>query len=131
MAAVLIPGLGREVNGSLRWIDLGVITIQASEPAKFAIIIYIGAYFVRHLEHVRTEFLGFIKPIGVLNISYNRLPNIQHTAEKCSYGFPPTEAKIFGPNTRIKLPDKRLKEHLLATKVTIGFIFRIFLRPVI
>ena len=68
LAAVLVPGLGREVNGSLRWIDLGVITLQASEPAKFAIIIYIGAYFVRHLEHVRTEFLGFIKPIGVLTV---------------------------------------------------------------
>ena len=68
LAAVLIPGLGREVNGSLRWIDLGVVTVQASEPAKFAVIIYIGAYFVRHLEHVRTEFLGFIKPIGVLTV---------------------------------------------------------------
>ena len=68
LAAVLIPGLGREVNGSLRWIDLGVVTLQASEPAKFAVIIYIGAYFVRHLEHVRTEFVGFIKPIGVLTV---------------------------------------------------------------
>lgn len=68
LAAVLVPGLGREVNGSLRWLDMGAFTIQASEPAKFAVIIYIGAYFVRHLEHVRTEFLGFIKPIGVLTI---------------------------------------------------------------
>ncbi len=68
LAAVLVPGLGREVNGSLRWLDLGAFTIQASEPAKFAVIIYIGAYLVRHLEHVRTEFLGFIKPIGVLTV---------------------------------------------------------------
>ena len=68
LAAVLVPGLGREVNGSLRWLDLGAFTIQASEPAKFAVIIYIGAYFVRHLEHVRSEFLGFIKPIGVLTV---------------------------------------------------------------
>ena len=68
LAAVLIPGLGREVNGSLRWIDLGIVTLQASEPAKFAVIIYIGAYFVRHLQHVRTEFIGFIKPIGVLTV---------------------------------------------------------------
>ncbi|MEM7465726.1 MAG: putative lipid II flippase FtsW [Pseudomonadota bacterium] len=66
LAAVLVPGLGREVNGSLRWIDLGAITLQASEPAKFAVIIYVGAYLVRHLDHVRSEFLGFIKPIGVM-----------------------------------------------------------------
>lgn len=66
LVAVLVPGLGSEVNGSMRWIRLGPISIQPSELAKLAVVIYLAAYMVRHNEQVREEFVGFIKPIGVL-----------------------------------------------------------------
>jgi cell division protein FtsW len=66
--AVLVPGLGREVNGSMRWIGLGPITVQASEVAKLAVAIYLAAYLVRHNQQVRADFIGFIKPIGVLTV---------------------------------------------------------------
>jgi cell division protein FtsW len=65
---VLVPGVGREVNGSMRWLALGPLTLQASEPAKLAVIVYIAGYLVRHQMHVRTEFIGFGKPIGVVTI---------------------------------------------------------------
>lgn len=68
LVAVLLPGLGREVNGSMRWLALGVISLQASEPAKLAVVVYLAAYLVRHNEQVRTDFIGFIKPIGVLTV---------------------------------------------------------------
>lgn len=68
LVAVLVPGLGREVNGSMRWIGLGPVSVQASEVAKLAVVIYLAAYLVRHNQHVRRSFLGFIKPIGVLTI---------------------------------------------------------------
>ncbi len=68
MMAVLIPGIGREVNGSMRWISLGPLTMQASEPAKLAVIVYVAGYLVRHQKQVRTEFLGFIKPIAVVTL---------------------------------------------------------------
>lgn len=68
LVAVLVPGVGREVNGSMRWIALGPITMQASEIAKVAIVIYLAAYLVRHNRQVRTSFVGFIKPIGVLTV---------------------------------------------------------------
>lgn len=68
LAAVLIPGVGRAVNGSMRWLALGPLTLQASEPAKLAVIIYMAGYLVRHQMHVRTEFIGFIKPIGVVTL---------------------------------------------------------------
>lgn len=68
LALILIPGVGREVNGSIRWIALGPITVQASEPMKLAVILYISSYLVRHQTHVQTEFIGFIKPIGVLTV---------------------------------------------------------------
>jgi len=68
LALILIPGIGREVNGSIRWIQLGPISVQASEPMKLAMIVYISSYLVRHQAHVQTEFVGFIKPVGVLTV---------------------------------------------------------------
>lgn len=68
LVAVLVPGLGREVNGSMRWLGLGPVSLQASEPAKLAVVIYLAAYLVRHNAQVRSDFIGFIKPIGILTI---------------------------------------------------------------
>ena len=68
LAIILIPGVGREVNGSIRWLQLGPISVQASEPMKLATIIYLSSYLVRHQAQVQSEFVGFIKPIGVLTI---------------------------------------------------------------
>ena len=65
---VLIPGVGREVNGSTRWISVGSLAFQASEPVKFCVIAYLAGYMVRHGEHVRNNFAGFIRPICVLTI---------------------------------------------------------------
>lgn len=65
---VLVPGIGKEVNGSMRWIKLGPFSFQASEPAKICIIAYISGYIVRHRETVQTDFAGFIRPIGVLTL---------------------------------------------------------------
>ncbi len=68
LVAVLIPGIGREVNGSIRWIRIGPINIQASELAKLFVIIYIAGYLVRRLDEVRTQWSGFFKPMGVVGI---------------------------------------------------------------
>lgn len=66
LVAVLIPGLGHEVNGSVRWINLGIVSLQPSEPVKLVVVIYLAAYLVRHADQVRQDFSGFVKPIGVL-----------------------------------------------------------------
>ncbi len=68
LVAVLIPGIGREVNGSIRWIRIGPINIQASELAKLFVIIYISGYLVRRLDEVRTQWSGFFKPMGVVGV---------------------------------------------------------------
>ena len=65
---VLVPGIGREVNGSTRWINLGYVALQASEPIRFCVILYLADYLVRHGENVRTTFAGFIYPILVLTL---------------------------------------------------------------
>lgn len=68
LVLVLIPGVGREVNGSTRWISFGLFSLQASEPVKICVIAYLAGYMVRHGEHVRNSFAGFIRPICVLTI---------------------------------------------------------------
>ena len=65
---ILIPGIGKEVNGSMRWIQLGPFSLQASEPVKLFFIAYLAGYMVRHRETVRTNFTGFISPIIVLTL---------------------------------------------------------------
>ncbi|MGB0732260.1 MAG: putative lipid II flippase FtsW [Pontibacterium sp.] len=59
---VLVPGIGKEVKGSSRWIALGPINLQASEVAKFAMVVYVAGYLVRRLEEVRTTWAGVAKP---------------------------------------------------------------------
>jgi len=65
---VLIPGIGREVNGSLRWIRFGSINVQPSEPAKLMVAVYLAGYLVRRAGEVRTHLVGFFKPIAVLSL---------------------------------------------------------------
>jgi cell division protein FtsW len=66
LAMVLVPGIGREVNGSRRWLAFGPLTLQASEVAKVCIILYLAGYLVRRQDEVREEWKGFIKPMIVL-----------------------------------------------------------------
>ncbi len=66
LVLVLIPGIGREVNGSRRWINLIIVNLQVSEVVKFCVVIYLAGYLVRHSEQVRTQFVGFVKPMVLL-----------------------------------------------------------------
>lgn len=66
LVMVLIPGVGHEVNGSRRWLNLGVVKLQASEIAKLAAVFYVAGYLVRRQDEVRQSFIGFLKPLVVL-----------------------------------------------------------------
>ena len=68
LVLVLIPGLGKEVNGSMRWVRLGSFSLQSSEVARFIMIIYLAGYLVRHREKLRQNLTGFIIPVGVVTL---------------------------------------------------------------
>lgn len=53
LALVLIPGLGIEVNGSRRWLPLGPVRMQPSEPAKLAVVLYAAAHLARYRDKLR------------------------------------------------------------------------------
>jgi len=66
LGVVLIPGIGHTVNGSTRWLNLGVFTFQISEVSKLFLIIYLSGYLVRRSEELQNNTMGFIKPMLVL-----------------------------------------------------------------
>lgn len=63
LVLVLIPFIGKSVNGARRWISLGVVTFQPSELAKLATIIYAADYMVRKME-VKEKFFKAVLPMG-------------------------------------------------------------------
>jgi cell division protein FtsW len=66
LVLVLIPGIGREVNGARRWIGFGAFNVQPSEIAKVFVVVYLAGYLVRRQEEVRESWMGFFKPFVVL-----------------------------------------------------------------
>ncbi len=63
LVLVLIPNVGKVVNGARRWIALGPIGFQPSELAKFAVLLYAADYMVRKME-VKDRFLRHVTPMG-------------------------------------------------------------------
>ena len=74
LALVLVPGIGREVNGSTRWLNLGFMTLQASEPAKLFIVIYIAAYLSKYRSFVCGSWKGFATPLSFAILPIFLLP---------------------------------------------------------
>ncbi|MBS3803945.1 MAG: putative lipid II flippase FtsW [Oleiphilaceae bacterium] len=68
LALVLTP-LGTTVNGSTRWISLGLFNVQVSEIAKLCLIAYLAGYVVRRRYELVNTWIGFLKPLGVLGVA--------------------------------------------------------------
>ncbi|MFW9606707.1 MAG: putative lipid II flippase FtsW [Pseudomonas sp.] len=63
LVLVLVPGIGREVNGARRWIGLGFFNIQPSEVAKMFVVIYLASYLSRHQVKIKTTWAGVLIPL--------------------------------------------------------------------
>jgi cell division protein FtsW len=63
---VLVPGIGREVNGSMRWFRIGFMSLQASEPAKLFMLVFMAWFLSRYHDLVRNSFRGFLYPVAFL-----------------------------------------------------------------
>ena len=66
LVLVLIPGIGREVNGSRRWINIGFIGMQPSELMKFFVVLYAADYTVRKAAFMNDFKKGFLPMLGVM-----------------------------------------------------------------
>lgn len=64
LIAVLVPGLGKGVNGAKRWIPLGVMNFQPSELMKFAAVIFAASYTVQRQDYLHSFVKGML-PMGI------------------------------------------------------------------
>jgi cell division protein FtsW len=66
LALVLMPGIGREVNGARRWLNLGVANMQPSELMKLAVVLYAADYTVRKHAVLKNFKRGLLPMLGVM-----------------------------------------------------------------
>jgi len=71
LVVVLLPVIGKEVNGSHRWINLGPVSLQVSELAKLIMIMYLSGYMVRHGKDLSqsASYQPLLVPLVVLGIT--------------------------------------------------------------
>jgi len=60
LALVLIPGIGREVNGARRWLPLGIVNLQPSELMKLFAVLYAADYTSRKMPHMHDLKRAFL-----------------------------------------------------------------------
>jgi cell division protein FtsW len=68
LSLLLVLLAGKEVNGSLRWISLGVVNIQPSEFMKLFVVLYLAGYLVRRGDEVCSSVKGFLKPMILMSL---------------------------------------------------------------
>jgi cell division protein FtsW len=66
LVIVLIPGIGREVNGSRRWLAFAGFTLQVSELVKVATVVFLAAHLEKHRETLSDDWREFFKSIAVI-----------------------------------------------------------------
>lgn len=68
LLCVYMPGIGRQVNGAHRWLRIGSLSVQPSELAKLAVIIYVAATVNELGERIRELRKGFLPLAAVIGI---------------------------------------------------------------
>ena len=68
LVLVLIPGVGREVNGARRWLNLGVANMQPSELMKLAVVLYAADYTVRKHAVLKNFRRGLLPMLAVMMV---------------------------------------------------------------
>jgi len=61
-----VPGIGLRINGSSRWINIGVGVLQPSELAKIAALFFLAWWFAKFPEQSRGFWMGFAAPMGII-----------------------------------------------------------------
>lgn len=78
LVAVLIPGVGQDINGSSRWILIAGQSVQPSEITKFALVVFVAATISINKDRMKTFRYGMVPSLlvtGILCILIYRQPN--------------------------------------------------------
>ncbi len=64
LAALLVPGVGRTVNGSTRWLGVAGVSVQVTEPMKLLLVVFMAADIVRRGAALHSTWRGFVVPVA-------------------------------------------------------------------
>lgn len=79
MALVFVPGIGLQLKGAARWIQIGSFSAQPSEITKLAFVIYLAAWLEAKQKDIRSftsGFLPFLVMLGVVSLFFIQQPDI-------------------------------------------------------
>ena len=65
-ALVLVPAVSLEINGSRRWVELGLIRLQPAEAAKFLVVVYLAGCVARAGDALSTHWQLLLKPVALV-----------------------------------------------------------------
>lgn len=68
LVSVFVPGIGRRVNGAVRWISVGPLTFQPGELIKLSLVVYLAHSLAKKREMVRSFSIGFVPHVTVTGV---------------------------------------------------------------
>jgi cell division protein FtsW len=68
LVMVFVPGLGRRVNGALRWVSIAGVSFQPGELAKLAVVVYLAHSLAKKREKVRLFSVGFLPHVLITSL---------------------------------------------------------------
>ena len=84
---VFVPGLGFEHGGAKRWVSLGFVSFQPAEMLKFAVIVFLSAWFSKYHEEIKSWKKAFIPFLLVLGIAFSVLVTQPDSGTSALIGF--------------------------------------------
>jgi cell division protein FtsW len=66
LALVFVPGLGRRVNGAVRWLSVGPFSLQPAELAKLTVALYLAHVLAKKREQISQFSVGFLPPVAIV-----------------------------------------------------------------
>ncbi|MEW6724840.1 MAG: stage V sporulation protein E [Bacillota bacterium] len=70
LVVVLIPGIGKEINGARRWLEVGPLTMQPSELAKLSVILLLADQLARLGDQVKSFIRGLLPLLVLLGLIF-------------------------------------------------------------
>jgi cell division protein FtsW len=86
LVLVLVPGVGAQVNGSTRWVRIGMFNLQPSEFMKLFMLLYVSGYLVRRQEELKNFTQGILmisSVVAIVGVLMLRQPDLGTVAVIC------------------------------------------------
>ncbi len=65
LVLIYVPGIGLKAGGARRWIHLGPVAFQPSEPAKLAVVVFLAYSLSKRAEKIKDFYFGFLPNIVI------------------------------------------------------------------